>query len=565
MKDFKWVVQSNQISDCPVTIQDIDIAHKIWGKNIAALKGKTTRSKPIHVARDFVKIPSEIVKLHKDVFLTFRFVFVNKIPFLLTLSRNICFTTVNHLADRKLTHIFQAFLSVYKVYLNRGFHIVTVHADNEFAPLQALIHDMPGGPIVNLASANEHVPEIEGRIRVVKEQARAHGHSLPFDRIPKMLTIHIVFASVRMLNYFPTKGGISAIYSPRTIMSGETLNFKKHLSLKVGQYCQIHEEDEPRNSQLPRTQGANCLGPSDNIQGGFNFMTLLTTRKVVRRKWDVIPMPDTVIAQINTLGSDQPELLVFTDRSGRQIGDVELTGVDGDENEAPQDQLPEEVFEPDYGDDPKYQPIYQPDEEFVPNDEEQEVLPYAKEAEEQEEQSHVEDPVVDAVEPDPQELIEPEPAPQEIPGVRRSSRARMQSQTYVPSMKGKAYEYAAAQYENNEVLHPDSHMFHQQKVCEQQPDVAQAIMMQLSLRAGLREWGSKAKEAVHSEMKQLHLRGTFKPMHWHDLTVTQKHIGIPYVSQVEERRKNQGKNCGWRQQTARLHFQGRCKLAYSCN
>jgi hypothetical protein len=42
-KDFKWVIQSNQIKDCPVTVQDVITAHKIWGKNIAALKGKTTR------------------------------------------------------------------------------------------------------------------------------------------------------------------------------------------------------------------------------------------------------------------------------------------------------------------------------------------------------------------------------------------------------------------------------------------------------------------------------------------------------------------------------------------
>jgi hypothetical protein len=42
MKDFKWVIWSNQIKDCPMMIQDIDVAMKIWGKNIAALKGKTT-------------------------------------------------------------------------------------------------------------------------------------------------------------------------------------------------------------------------------------------------------------------------------------------------------------------------------------------------------------------------------------------------------------------------------------------------------------------------------------------------------------------------------------------
>ena len=46
MKDYKWVIQSNQIKDCPVTVDDVVAAHKIWGKDIAALKGKTTRSTP---------------------------------------------------------------------------------------------------------------------------------------------------------------------------------------------------------------------------------------------------------------------------------------------------------------------------------------------------------------------------------------------------------------------------------------------------------------------------------------------------------------------------------------
>ena len=50
IKDFKWIIMSNQIQDCPVTTQDIDIAHAIWGKNIAALKGKATRLKPMQVA-----------------------------------------------------------------------------------------------------------------------------------------------------------------------------------------------------------------------------------------------------------------------------------------------------------------------------------------------------------------------------------------------------------------------------------------------------------------------------------------------------------------------------------
>jgi hypothetical protein len=60
-KVFKWIIQSNQIKDCPGTVEDADGALKTWGKNIAALKGKITRSKPIPVARDFVKVTQEIV------------------------------------------------------------------------------------------------------------------------------------------------------------------------------------------------------------------------------------------------------------------------------------------------------------------------------------------------------------------------------------------------------------------------------------------------------------------------------------------------------------------------
>ena len=43
-EDFKWVIRSNQIKDCLVTVQDIQVGSKIWEKNIAAFEGKSTRS-----------------------------------------------------------------------------------------------------------------------------------------------------------------------------------------------------------------------------------------------------------------------------------------------------------------------------------------------------------------------------------------------------------------------------------------------------------------------------------------------------------------------------------------
>jgi hypothetical protein len=333
MKDFKWVIRSNQIKDCTVAVQYIDVALKILGKNIATLKGKTTRSKTITVARDHVKAPLELMKLHKEVFLTTDIFFVNKNPFFLTLSHNITLISVNHLADHTMPQIFKAFKEIYQYYLQHGFHITVVHADGEFAPLKPLIESVPGGPVVNLVSANEHVPEIECRIRIVKERCRATRHSLPFGRIPKIMTVHVVLNVVKLLNFFPTKGGVSETLSPKTIMLGETLDYKKHLSLQIGQYCQVREEDNPRNSQLDCTKGTICLGPSGNLQGGLKSMALNTRKKIARRSWDIIPMPDVVIALVNALGSDQPRQMNFTDRHGRLIGDIEIPGVDSDDNE----------------------------------------------------------------------------------------------------------------------------------------------------------------------------------------------------------------------------------------
>jgi hypothetical protein len=57
---------------------------------------------------------------------------------------------------------------------------------------------------------------------------------------------------------------------------------------------------------------------------------------------------------------------------------------------------------------------------------------------------------------------------------------------------------------------------------EEQPDVVAAIVTQFSLKRGLKEWGAEAEEAVYSEMKQLHLRNTFRPMHPKDLTEEQR-------------------------------------------
>jgi hypothetical protein len=80
------------------------------------------------------------------------------------------------------------------------------------------------------------------------------------------------------------------------------------------------------------------------------------------------------------------------------------------------------------------------------------------------------------------------------------------------------------QLESKGLLNPDAHMFIQEDFYQAEPDVVAAVMTQLSLKSGLKEWGDKAYAAVESEMKQLHFRNTFKPKHWSKLTDTQRQM-----------------------------------------
>ena len=105
-------------------------------------------------------------------------------------------------------------------------------------------------------------------------------------------------------------------------MSGEILDFKNHIRLQLVKYCQVHEEEIPRNIQASRTKEGVFLGTSGNLQGRYKFMALNLSKKVVQKNWDLIPMLDTVISCINTLGRDQSKILTFTDTHGILIVDV---------------------------------------------------------------------------------------------------------------------------------------------------------------------------------------------------------------------------------------------------
>jgi hypothetical protein len=321
------------------------------------------------------------------------------------------------------------------------------------------------------------------------------------------MVTHMVFFVVKLLNYFPAKSGVSTQFSPKTIMSGQQLNYKQ-CSLPFGTYCQVHEEEGPRNSLIARTAGAISLGPSSNRQGGHLFMSLNTGRIISRRSWNVIPMPQTVIDHVNTMAVNQPRLLTFLDRNRLEIMDetdttehdhgYEIPGVVGNDAHIPG--VDKEVaiedttidtavdnFEPE--NDMSNEP---PTVNQAPNQLVDEVAPSQ--------------PVFDNTDDTMESMETPaEAAPPTEPIStnvhQRPTRVQAKPKTYVPSMKGKTYEYAATQISTRKFT----------------PQIVELILTQV------KRWGNDvAMNAGAVEMKQLHWRNTFKPVRWSELTEKQK-------------------------------------------
>ena len=73
-----------------------------------------------------------------------------------------------------------------------------------------------------------------------------------------------------------------------------------------------------------------------------------------------------------------------------------------------------------------------------------------------------------------------------------------------------------------EVLPPDYHVLFNRGEVQNEPEGTAIIMPHISLKAGLNKWSDNCRVSVHSEMKQLHRRDTFIPLHRNDLTEEQR-------------------------------------------
>jgi hypothetical protein len=147
--------------------------------------------------------------------------------------------------------------------------------DMEFKKLENMLPRIT----LNTTAAQEHVGEIEGKIRVIKEKARGTINVLPYKILLKLIIIELMHFCVMWLNSFPDKSGISEKYSPQKLVSRHKLDAKLHCKFPFGAYCEVHTDPDITNTTEPRMRWGICLSPTGNLQGSYKFMLLSTGNK----------------------------------------------------------------------------------------------------------------------------------------------------------------------------------------------------------------------------------------------------------------------------------------------
>ena len=141
LKDYKAIVQGNLIKNCLVTLDDIKVAERIFGKDISSIKGKTTRHTPKPVVTDIIEVPKGIIKNNKEVVLCVDIIWVQGLPFLATISIDIGFRTVQFLNNTKEKIVMEAINNVFQVYNKGNFKIKEIQADPKFIKISNNILD----------------------------------------------------------------------------------------------------------------------------------------------------------------------------------------------------------------------------------------------------------------------------------------------------------------------------------------------------------------------------------------------------------------------------------------
>ena len=145
-----------------------------------------------------VSIPPELHDTQCDVCLYIYIMFVNGLAFLTTISKKSKYCTAIWVANHMAPTIANLVESVLKLYHQAGFQVTEACADHEFKPVLHILQDSGWSFMINLANAQEHVPEADHN----NCSSRAYLHHLawiPYKMLPQTTICYMVMETAAKL------------------------------------------------------------------------------------------------------------------------------------------------------------------------------------------------------------------------------------------------------------------------------------------------------------------------------------------------------------------------------
>lgn len=215
---FKHMLNHGLIRNTDVTSADVQRATDIYGPDVGALKGKTVRTTPdpVRIPPD-LPLPADIKARHRSIILCADVCHIDGMRFLTTVSRHLHFGTIEFVPSLDHNVILAAVTNVIDIYASRGFTVQWLLTDRAFEHLRHALTALQ--VTLNTTAANEHVPEIERFIRVIKERIRSTITTSPINPMPSIMKVHLLHNTVQMLNLTIQPNGVSDTLSPSAIFS----------------------------------------------------------------------------------------------------------------------------------------------------------------------------------------------------------------------------------------------------------------------------------------------------------------------------------------------------------
>jgi hypothetical protein len=292
-KDVIDMLNHGDISNCDVTKADILRSKAIEGNHLQRVRGGTKRMKQ-HRVRRLAPLDIDVerkVSVYADI------AFVDGMPLMISTAGSVRILQGDWLKGRNYASVKKAVLKQLNKLERVGFEVTELHSDGEGA-IKKMESDLPVDVRFNARSKNQHVSEIEPKIRHVKERVRGIYWTLPY-RLSKIMLMWCVLYVITRLNWVPTSVTSERI-SANNVLLGRKLNAETDLDLKHGDYVEAHSEDTITNTvTVSRTEPCIALMPDGNVQGTWWFMQLRNFEPVRRDRYTKLPMTQAVIDVMN--------------------------------------------------------------------------------------------------------------------------------------------------------------------------------------------------------------------------------------------------------------------------